>query len=75
MKITITIDEGKDIDVTVNDGRDGLPMPTFKEAKEDTCKWKKVNNYTISNHHSQSLWNSENLDFCPTCGKRIEVTE
>jgi hypothetical protein len=50
-------------------------------AKEETCKWKKVLSRvsdTLAEQPHQmgtAVWNFAGLNYCPYCGKKIEVVE
>lgn len=54
-------------------------LQPVEEKKEETCKWKtkKGGGIDKTNPHSKETWYIQDLNFnyCPTCGKRIEVVQ
>ena len=51
------------------------PVPTAQPT--DTCKWKRCDwcPNVVDNPHNESCSSVRTITDCPTCGKRIEVTE
>jgi len=85
MIITLNIEDGKSIDVTVNDARKhDICNVGFIDAdakKEETCKWiyaKRLDKYYCGDHECGFGFETRYKDifsFCPSCGKRIEVAQ